>query len=195
MKRILKAIARALLAIPVLTWTVCAATGKMILSAVLPPQPQMTTEAGAEADEAIEGARESKPAAVAAKTDARSQAEIALTYAAACVTGSQPPNLQGQPPAFVRWLEDLSNDGARRLFKCSLAQIERHLAPRCPQDHLEGLASIGARPAAAAPVGKGSIRQNAEDYVANVVYPRVVIDNSGDFVMETEAQTSLRRVA
>lgn len=196
MKRVLKAIAKALLAIPVLTWTVCAATGKAILSAVLPPQPQMTTAAGEEADEAVEAAqaRAEKPTAPA-KSEARTKAELALTYAAAVVTGSQPPNLKGQSESFVRWLDDLSNDGAKALFKASLGQIERHFSPRCPGDHLAGVPSIGARPAAAAPVGKGSMKQNAEDYAANLTYPRVVVDNDGDFVMETEAQTSLRRVA
>jgi len=195
MKSILKAIGRALLAIPKMAWTVCRYTGAMVLSIIPQPAAPMTTEAGAEANEAIEAARESKPAAATAKPTAQSQAEIALTYAAACVTGSQPPNLKGQPEAFVRWLEDLSNDGAKRLFKCSLGQIERHLNPRCPADHLEGLASIGTRPAAAPPVGKGSMKQNAVDYAANMVYPRIVVNNEGDFVMEDEAQTNLRRVA
>lgn len=195
MKSILKAIGRALASIPRLAWRVCQYTGAMILS-IIPQPAQMTTAAGDEADEAVEmaQARQEKKAAPA-PTEPASQAKLALTYAAACVTGSQPPNLEGQPEAFVRWLEDLSNEGVRRLFKCSLGQIERHLAPRCPQDHLEGLASIGARPSAAPPVGKGSMKQNAADYAADMVYPRVVVNNEGDFVMEDEAQTSLRRVA
>lgn len=195
MKSILRAIGRALLAIPRMAWTVCSFTGRAILSLI--PQPaQMTTAAGEEADVAVEAAqaRQEKPTAEA-KSEARTQAELALTYAAAVVTGSQPPSLKGQSDTFVRWLEDLSNDGAKRLFRCSLAQIERHFAPRCPADHLEGVPSIGARPAAAAPVGKGSMRQNADDYAANLVYPRVVVNNEGDFVMEDEAQTSLRKVA
>lgn len=158
MKRILKAIGRALLAIPVLTWTFCAATGKAILSAVLPPHQQMTTAAGEEADKAIEAARESKPAA-AAKTESNSQAEIAYTYAIAMITGSRPPSLDGQPTAFVTWLDDLTHEGARALVKTSIPAIERHLSPRCPADHLAGVASIGARPLAAAPVGEGSQRQ------------------------------------
>ncbi len=160
MKRVLKAIARALLAVPVLAWTVCAATGRTILSAILPPQPQMTTAAGEEADEAVEAAqaKQEKPTA-AAKASEKPQAEIAYTYALAMVTGCRPPSLDGQPPAFVRWLEDLTHAGARTLIKAPIPAIEQHLSPRCPGDHLAGVSSIGARPAAAAPVGAGSQRQ------------------------------------
>lgn len=160
MKRILKAIARALLAAPVLAWTVCAATGRAILSLVLPPQPQMTTAAGEEAEAVMEAAqaRQERPAAEA-KTEVKSQAEIAYTYALAMVTGSRPPSLEGQPKAFVAWLDDLTHAGARALIKASIPAIEQHLSPRCPADHLAGVASIGARPLAAAPVGEGSQRQ------------------------------------
>lgn len=157
MKRILKAIARALIAIPVLTWTVCAATGKAILSMVLPPQPQLTTAAGEEADAMIEAAeaRTSRPV-VERAPEAAAQAKVALTFAAALVTGSRPPDLSGQPDSFRRWLADLTPEGARRLFKVSLGQIERHLNPRAPSDHLEGVPSIGVRPMSAAPIGDGS---------------------------------------
>lgn len=176
MKRILKAIAKALIAIPVLTWTVCAATGRMLLSAILPPQPQMTTEAGAEADEAIEAAREAKPAAAAA-SEAGSQAKLALTYAAAMVTGSRPPDVSGQPDSFRRWLADLTPEGAKRLFKVSVGQIEKHLNPRCPQDHLEGVPSIGVRPMSAASVIDGSKMYNE----ALAAAPRPEMTSDGEF--------------
>jgi hypothetical protein len=157
MKRSLKAIARALIAIPVLTWTVCAATGRMLLSAVLPPQPQMTTAAGEQADVAIEAAQ-ARPMRSVAETapEAAAQAKLALTFAAALVTGSRPPDLSGQPDSFRHWLADLTPEGARRLFKVSVGQIERHLNPRAPGDHLEGVPSIGVRPLSAAPVIDGS---------------------------------------
>lgn len=159
MKRILKAIARALLAIPAMTWTVCAATGRAILSAVLLPQPQMTTVAGEEADFAIEAAQAVRSAPAAKAPASTSQAEIAYTYAIAMITGSRPPSLDGQPPAFAAWLDDLTHAGARALIKTPILAIERHLNPRCPADHLAGVPSIGARPLAAAPVGEGSQRQ------------------------------------
>lgn len=180
MKSVLKAIARALLAIPVLTWTVCAATGKMILAAILPPQPQMTTAAGEEADAVIEAAqaRAEKPAAVA-KAAETSQAEIAYTYALAMVTGSRTPSLEGQPKAFVEWLDDLTNAGARTLIKSAIPAIERHLKPRCPADHLAGVASIGSRPLAAAPVGEGSQRQLYLDALEKA--PKVEMCSDGEF--------------
>ncbi len=178
MKRVLKAIARALLAIPVLTWTVCAATGRMILSAVLPPQAQMTTAAGEEADEAIEAAqaRTARPVTEAAP-EAAAQAKLALTYAAAVVTGSRPPDVSAQPESFKRWLADLTPEGAKRLFKVSLGQIERHLNPRAPHDHLEGLPSIGVRPMSAAPVIDGSKMYN--EALAKAPKPEMTSD--GEF--------------
>lgn len=159
MKRFLKAIAKALLAMPVLAWTVCAATGRLILSAILPPQPQaMTTEAGAAADEAVEIAQaRAERKAAEPVSDVAAQARIALTYAAAIVTGSRPPDVSTQPDSFKRWLADLTPEGARRLFKApSIGHIERHLNPKRPEDHLAGVPSIGIRPDAAAPVGDGS---------------------------------------
>lgn len=179
MKRILKAIAKALIAIPVLTWTVCAATGRMILSAVLPPQPQLTTEAGAEADEAIEAAQAVRSAPAAKATASPSQAEIAYTYAIAMITGSRPPSLDGQPSAFVSMLDDLTHAGARALIKTPIPAIERHLNPRCPQDHLAGVPSIGARPLAAAPVGEGSQRQLYLDALERAPKPEMCAD--GEF--------------
>lgn len=179
MKRILKAIARALLAAPVLAWTVCAATGRMVLSAILPPQPQMTTAAGEEASEAVEidQVREERKMA-----KPLSQAHTALAYAAALVTGSKPPRLDGQPDGFVRWLEDLTAAGARRLFKASVGQIEAHLSPRRPEDHLAGVPSIGARPAAAAAVGRGSRRENeASVRMVGEILNGVVLDEEGEF--------------
>lgn len=178
MKRILKAIARALLAAPVLAWTVCAATGRMILSAIVPPQPQMTTAAGEEADEAVDAAREAKPAA-APKAASKSQGEVAYTYALAMVTGCRPPSLDGQPAAFVRWLEDLTHAGAKTLIKSPVPAIEQHLNPRCPADHLAGVPSIGARPAAAAPVGAGSHRQLYLDALERT--PKVEMCADGEF--------------
>ena len=194
MKRILKAIARALLAVPVLAWTVCATTGRMVLSAILPPQPQMTTEAGAEADEAVEAAqaRTEKPAATA-KVAQKSQAEIAYTYALSLVTGCRPPSLDGQPAAFVRWLEDLTHAGARTLIKAPIPAIEQHLSPRCPGDHLGGVPSIGARPAAAAPVGEGSHRALMEAAYAKVT--PVTMNAEGDFVIVHDDQSSRLRAA
>lgn len=157
MKRILKAIARALLAVPVLAWTVCTATGRLILSAILPPQPAMTTAAGAEADHAVEVAQaRAERKAAAPVSDTAAQARIALTYAAAIVTGSRPPDVSTQPDAFRRWLADLTPEGAKRLFKTTVPAIERHLNPKRPEDHLAGVPSIGIRPDAAAPVGDGS---------------------------------------
>lgn len=156
MKSVLRAIARALASIPRFAWTVCRYTGAMILS-IIPQPAQMTTAAGDEADEAIEAAqaRQEKPAAPA-PNEAASQAKLALTYAAALVTGSRPPDLSAQPDSFKAWLADLTPEGARRLFKVSVAQIERHIAPRCPGDHLAGVPSIGIRPLSAAPIGDGS---------------------------------------
>ncbi len=157
MKSLLKTIARALLAVPVLAWTVCAATGRMILSAILPPQPAMTTAAGEEADEAVEIAQaRAERKAAAPVSDTAAQARIALTYAAAVVTGSRVPDVSGQPDAFRRWLADLTPAGAARLFKMTMPAIVRHLDPKCPQDHIAGVPSIGIRPMAAAPVGDGS---------------------------------------
>lgn len=156
MKSVLRAIARTLASIPRLAWRVCQYTGAMVLSLI--PQPaQMTTEAGAEADEAIEAAqaRTEKPVAPA-PTETASQAKIALTYAAAIVTGSRPPDVSAQPDSFKAWLADLTPEGAKRLFKCSMGQIERHISPRCPGDHLDGVPSIGSRPMSAAPVRDGS---------------------------------------
>ena len=176
MKRVLKAIARALLAIPVLTWTVCAATGKMILSAILPPQPQMTTAAGEEADDAIEAAQAAMTSPAAKATSATSQAEIAYTYAIAMITGSRPPSLEGQPAAFVSMLDDLTHAGARALIKSSIPAIERPLSPRCPADHLAGVPSIGARPMSAAPVGAGSQKQLYLDALERAPKPEMCAD-------------------
>jgi hypothetical protein len=175
MKRILKAIAKALIAAPVLAWTVCAATGRMVLSAILPPQPQMTTAAGEEAEAVMEAAREAKPTAPA-KAEKTTQAEIAYTYALAMVTGSRPPSLEGQPKAFVAWLDDLTHAGARTLIKASIPAIEQHLKPRCPADHLAGVASIGSRPLAAAPVGEGSQRQLYLDALERTPKPEMCAD-------------------
>ena len=178
MKRILKAIARALLAAPILAWTVCAATGRMILSAILPPQPQLTTAAGEEADEAIEvaQAREESKAA-APKDEISAQARIALTYAAAVVGGLKAPDVSGQPGSFQRWLADLTPAGAKRLFRYTLPAIEKHLSPRRPEDHLAGIPSIGIRPMSAAPVGDGS--KMYLEALASVAKPEMCSD--GEF--------------
>lgn len=177
MESILKAIGRALAAIPRMAWTVCKYTGAMILSIIPQPAP-MTTEAGNEADEAVEAAqaRQEKPAAPA-PSEAASQAKLALTYAAAIVTGSRPPDLSAQPDSFKAWLADLTPGGARRLFKVSLGQIERHISPRCPGDHLAGVPSIGSRPMSAAPIGDGSKRYM--EALASVPKPEMCSD--GEF--------------
>jgi len=197
MKSILKAIGRALASIPRMAWTVCKYTGAMILS-IIPQPAQMTTEAGAEADEAVEAAeaRTEKPAATA-KVAQKSQAEIAYTYALAIVTGCRPPSLDGQPAAFVRWLEDLTHAGARTLIKAPIPAIEQHLSPRCPGDHLAGVPSIGARPAAAAPVGAGSQRQLYLDALERT--PKAEMCADGEFRIfhdyEGEDQSSRLRAA
>lgn len=188
MKNVLRAIARALAAIPKFAWTVCRYTGAMVLSLI--PQPaQMTTAAGEEADVAVEAAqaRQEKPAAPA-PTEAASQAKIALTYAAALVTGSRPPDLSGQTDNFKSMLADLTPEGARRLFKVSLGRIERHLNPKCPQDHLEGVPSIGIRPMSAAPIGDGS-RMYLE---ALAKTPKVTMNAEGDFVIEDDQSMRLK---
>lgn len=194
MKRILKAIARALLAVPRMAWTVCRYTGAMILSIIPQPQP-MTTAAGNEADEAIEAAQASqeKPATAAPKAAQKTQAEVAYTYALSMVTGCRPPSLDGQPAAFVRWLEDLTHAGARTLIKAPIPTIERHLSPRCPGDHLAGVPSIGARPAAAAPVGEGSHRALMEAAYAKAT--PVTMNDEGDFVIVHDDQSSRLRAA
>lgn len=197
MKALLKTIARALLAVPVLAWTVCAATGRMILSAILPPQPQaMTTEAGAEADEAIElaQAREERKAAEPVD-DTATQARIALTYAAAIVTGSRVPDISGQPDNFRGWLADLTPAGAAQLFKMTVPAIQRHLDPKCPSDHIAGVPSIGIRPDAAAPVGDGS-RMYLE---ARASVPKPEMCSDGEFRVfhgcEGEDQSTRLRAA
>lgn len=180
MKNVLRAIARALASIPRLAWRVCQYTGAMVLSLIPQPAP-MTTAAGAEADEAVEAAqtaqaRQEKVAAPA-PTEAASQAKLALTYAAALVTGSRPPDLSAQPQSFRAWLADLTPEGAKRLFKVSLGQIERHISPRCPGDHLAGVPSIGSRPMSAAPIGDGSKRYM--EALASVPKPEMCSD--GEF--------------
>lgn len=179
MKKLLKTIAKALLAMPVLAWTICAATGRMVLSAILPPQPQaMTTEAGAAADEAVEVAQAREERKAAAPGDQISlQSRIALTYAAAIVTGSRVPDVSGQPHEFRRWLADLTPAGAARLFKMTMPTIERHLNPKRPEDHIAGVPSIGIRPDAAAPVGDGS--KMYLEALASVAKPEMCAD--GEF--------------
>lgn len=188
MKSVLRAIARALASIPRMAWTVCRYTGAMVLSLIPQPAP-MTTAAGAEADEAVEAAqaRQEKPVAPA-PSEAASQAKIALTYAAALMTGSRPPDLSGQTDSFKRWLADLTPEGAKRLFKVSLGQIERHLNPRCPGDHLEGVPSIGIRPMSAAPIGDGS-KMYLEALART---PKVTMNAEGDFVIEDDQSMRLR---
>ena len=178
MKSVLRAIARALASIPRLAWRVCQYTGAMVLSLIPQPAAPMTTEAGAEADEAVEAARETKPT-TAPKAAAKTQAEVAYTYALAMVTGCRPPSLDGQPASFVRWLEDLTHAGAKTLIKSPIPAIEQHLSPRCPGDHLAGVPSVGARPAAAAPVGEGSHRQLYLDALERTPKPEMCAD--GEF--------------
>lgn len=197
MKSVLKAIVRALASIPRLAWRVCQYTGAMVLSLI--PQPaQMTTAAGEEADEAIEAAqtaqaRQEKPATAAPKAAQKTQAEVAYTYALSMVTGCRPPSLDGQPPAFVRWLEDLTHAGAKTLIKAPIPAIEQHLSPRCPGDHLAGVPSIGARPAAAAPVGAGSLRQLELDALEKI---KMTMNEHGEFVLDHgEDQSSRLRAA
>lgn len=184
MKRVLLAIARALAAIPKMAWTVCTKTGQMILSLIPAPAGPVTTAAGGEADEALEMAQARQEQAEMAPKS-QSQAHIALAYAATLVAGGSPPNLVGQPPAFVRWLEDLTASAARRLFKASVAQIEAHLDPKCVKDHLEGVPSIGARPTSAAAVGLGS-------HKGNLAHAKIVDDILAEVVFDEEDEAARR---
>jgi hypothetical protein len=120
------------------------------------------------------------------KSEAESQVHTVLRYAAAVVTGSRVPDIADDD--LRTWLADLTPEGARRLFKATPGQIASHLRPRCPQDHLEGVPSVGARPMAAAPVRDGSRMFLA----ALAAVPKVTMNEFGDFVIEDDQSMRLR---
>lgn len=177
MRKLLKMIAAALLAVPVLAWKTCAATGRLILQAIAPPAPQgMTTEAGEEAEEAIELAQaRAEQQTMRPKSDAENQVQTVLRYAAAVISGSRMPVVEDDD--LRRWLADLTPAGIKRLFKATPGQIARHLRPQCPGDHLDGIPSLYARPMSAAPVRDGS--KAALEALATAPKPEMCSD--GDF--------------
>ena len=155
MKKLLRLIAAALLAVPVLAWRTCAATGRLILQAIAPPQPQMTTSAGEQADAAVEIAQaRQERLAMQPKSESETNVQMVLRYAAASISGSRMPVVENDD--LRRWLADLTPAGIRRLMKATPAQIAAHLRPQCPGDHLDGIPSLYARPMSAAPVRDGS---------------------------------------
>lgn len=157
MKNILIAIAKALAAIPRYTLICCARTGDFLLSMIPSPQPVITA-AGAEAEEALEIAQ----AREEGEMFKPKRSDIVLRYAAAVVSGSTPPDLDGEFDALVYWLEDLEPSACRRILQADMRRIERHLNPKSAADHLAGVPSWGGeRPERAAPVGHGSKRENA----------------------------------
>lgn len=178
MKRLLLALAAALASIPRMVRTWCEKTRDFILEC-LPAAPAAggpTTAAGEEAEEAVEmaEAREERKA-MQPKSDAETQVQTVLRYAAAVVTGSRVPDVADDD--MRRWLADLTAEGARRIFKATPGQIAAHLRPRCPQDHLEGVPSVGARPMAAA-----AVRDGSKIYLAALAaIPKVEMTADGDF--------------
>lgn len=123
------------------------------------------------------------------KSESESAVQTVLRYAAAVVTGSRVPDVEDDD--MRRWLADLTPEGARRLFMATPAQIAQHLKPRCPQDHLEGVPSVGARPMAAAPVRDGSRLYLA----ALAAVPKVQMSEDGDFYIPDETQSTRLRAA
>lgn len=177
MRKLLKIIAAALLAVPVLAWKTCAATGRLILEAIAPPAPAgMTTAAGEEADEAVELAQaRAERHTMRPRSEAETQVNTVLRYAAAVISGSRMPVVEDDD--LRRWLADLTPAGIKRLFKATPSQIARHLKPQCPADHLDGVPSLYARPLAAAPVRDGS--KSALEALAAAPKPEVCAD--GEF--------------
>lgn len=188
MKRFLIALAAALASIPRMVRVWCERTRDFVL-ACLPSSGggELTTSAGIEADEAVElaQAREEREI-MQPKTETESQVQTVLRYAAAVVTGSRVPDVQDDD--LRRWLSDLTPQGARRIFKATPGQIAAHLKPRCPQDHLEGVPSIGSRPLSAAPILDGSRIWLA----ALAAVPKVEMSEDGDFCIPDDQ--SMRRM-
>lgn len=191
MKKFLIALAAALKSIPIMVRVWCERTRDFVL-ACLPSSGggDLTTSAGIEADEAVElaQAREERDV-MKPKSESESAVQTVLRYAAAVVTGSRVPDVQDDD--LRRWLADITPEGARRLFKATPGQIAAHLRPRCPQDHLEGVPSIGSRPMSAAPVGDGS-RMWLEALAA---IPKVTMGPDGDFYIPEDDQSMRRMVA
>lgn len=160
MRRFLRALAAALAAIPRIVVRWCDRC-RAFITECLPGATAgsgLTTVAGDEADDAL---RELHEAREEQGLFQMTPARAALQYAAAVVHGSAPPDISELPPGFQCWLEDLEPCACRKLLRCQMQQIERHISPRCGGDHLFGVPSYGDRPERAAPVGHGSKRQNA----------------------------------
>lgn len=159
MRRFIRALAAALAAIPRILIRWCDRCRAFIAECL----PGATAESGlttAAGDEADDGLRELREAREEQGLFQMTPAKTALQYAAAVVHGSTPPDISGLPPGFQCWLEDLELSACRKLIRCKMQEIERHIAPRCAGDHLFGVPSYGDRPERAAPVGHGSKRQN-----------------------------------
>lgn len=188
MKKLILAIAAALAAIPrrIVRW--CGKAKDFIVEC-LPSGGggDLTTAAGLEADEAVElaQAREERDV-MKPKSESESNVSTVLRYAAAVVTGSRVPDIADDD--LRRWLADLTPEGARRLFKATPSQIAQHLRPRCPQDHLEGVPSVGSRPMSAAPVLDSSRMWLA----ALATIPKVAMSPDGDFYVPDDQSTRLR---
>lgn len=191
MKQLLITIARVLASIPrrIVRW--CGKARDFIVECLPAPSGgELTTSAGIEADEALELAEARQEQAIMApKSEAESQVQTVLRYAAAVVTGSRVPDVADDD--LRRWLSDLTPEGARRLFKATPSQIASHLRPRCPQDHLEGVPSLGSRPMSAPPVLDGSRMWLA----ALAAVPKVEIDEDGEFYVPDEDQSTRLKAA
>lgn len=191
MRKFLRALAEALASIPKMVRVWCERTRDFVL-ACLPSSGggEITTSAGLEADEAVElaQAREEREI-MQPKSESEGQVQTVLRYAAAVVTGSRVPDVADDD--LRRWLSDITPEGARRLFKATPGQIAAHLTPRCPQDHLEGVPSVGSRPMSAPPVLDGSRIWLA----ALASTPKVAMGPDGDFYIPEDDQSTRLRAA
>lgn len=159
LRTIARAIAAALAALPKMIVTVCRTTGRLLVS-LIPSSAPPTTSAGLEADDLLMEVRQSRE-----EDEALFKPTLAKTvyqYAAAVVANCTPPDISHLPLETQHWLEALEPAACRRLFHCTEAQIERHLAPQASGDHLEGIPSAAAWPPRKTPVLNGSKSANAE---------------------------------
>jgi len=163
MKKVLIAIARALAAVPRYALVWCARAGDFVLS-MIPGTGAgpVTTAAGEEADDALMEIRQAREEARMMKP---TKAHLTLTWAAAVVSGTTPPDVSREGDAFQMWLADLEPCACRALLRCSMGQVEAHLDAKRTGDHIAGVPSYGDRPDAAAPVGRGSKRGNEASVV------------------------------
>jgi hypothetical protein len=157
-RSIFRAIAAALAALPKFVVTVCRTTGRFIAE-LIPSSALMTTSAGLEADDLLQEIRQAAQEAELFKMD---RPRVLLAWAAAVAHGYAPPDVSRESEAFQGWLADLDESACRKIMKCTMKEIERHMAPRGPGDHLFGVPSWGDRPEKAAPVGHGSHSTNAK---------------------------------